>query len=337
MKKTFAVQNRRMNVKFSIIIPVKSINAYVRETVPYIQAIERQDWELIILPNELEPDEWNDERIAIVPSGKVGPAKKRDMGAELAKGEILVFLDDDSYPEQEFLNIAFKHFENNRVVAIGGPAMTPPTDSFWQRVSGAVFLSKLSGGAPERYVPVGEVREIHDWPSVNLMVRRNNFRSIGGFNSTYWPGEDTKLCLDLIKESTNKILYVPEMIVWHHRRAGLMGHLKQIGGYAIHRGYFAKKYPETSRKLLYFIPSMFVLFVCATLVCLVWIPSLNKIMLLGWIVYAAGLSKAYFDMRRYESRAVSIVGIGYTFLTHCWYGVRFLQGLLTLRLVSKLR
>lgn len=191
-----------MNVKFSLIIPVKTINAYVRETVPYIQAIKRQDWELIILPNEPEINEWADNRISVVPSGKVGPAKKRDIGAELAKGEILVFLDDDSYPEQDLLDIAANYFENNEVVAIGGPAMTPPTDSFWQRVSGAVFLSRLSGGAPERYVPIGGVREINDWPSVNLMVRRKDFRAIGGFNSPYWPGEDTKLCLDLIQQQT---------------------------------------------------------------------------------------------------------------------------------------
>ena len=326
-----------MSIKFSVIIPVKAINDYVRETVPYIQAIKREDWELIILPNEQDRDEWNDERIKIIPTGKVGPAKKRDMGADLANGEILVFLDDDSYPEENFLDIAAVRFEDKYVVAIGGPAITPPTDSFWQRVSGAVFLSKLSGGAPERYVPVGKVREIEDWPSVNLMVRRKNFIEIGGFNSPYWPGEDTKLCLDLIKETGNKILYVPEMIVWHHRRAGLKAHLIQIGGYAIHRGYFAKRYPETSRKPLYFIPSIFVLFVIATLISLVWAPEFETLIIVGWIVYALALCKAYTDMRKYESRMVSILGIVYTFLTHCWYGVRFVHGLITPTLVSKLR
>lgn len=127
------------------------------------------------------------------------------------------------------------------------------------------------------------------------------------------------------------------MVVWHHRRAGLIEHLKQVGGYAIHRGYFAKKYPETSRKILYFIPSIFVAFVLLTFICLIWVPSLNSLIFVGWLIYAAGLSKAYLDMRLYESRTVSIVGICYTFLTHCWYGARFIQGLLTEKLVSKLR
>ncbi|MDH5573155.1 MAG: glycosyltransferase, partial [Gammaproteobacteria bacterium] len=216
-----------MRLFFTIIIPVKSINEYVRETVPYVQKLMNQQWELIILPNDIEPDEWNDSRIRIIASGNVGPAKKRDMGAESANGNVLVFLDDDSYPEKNLLDVAAVHFIDSSVTAIGGPAITPPHDTYWQKVSGSVFLSRFSGGAPERYIPIGRVKEVDDWPSVNLMVRKNDFLNIGGFNSPYWPGEDTKLCLDLIKTG-KKILYVPDLIVWHHRRAGFAAHLKQV-------------------------------------------------------------------------------------------------------------
>ena len=47
--------------RFSIIIPVKAINDYVRETVPYIQQLAYQSWELIILPNEADADADADE------------------------------------------------------------------------------------------------------------------------------------------------------------------------------------------------------------------------------------------------------------------------------------
>lgn len=324
-------------IKFSIIIPVKAINDYVRETVPYIQAFQRDDWELIILPNESDPDEWHDPHIRIMPSGRVGPAKKRDMGAESAAGEILVFLDDDSYPESNLLDIAERYFDHPDVVALGGPAITPPHDSFWQKVSGAVFLSKLSGGVPERHVPVGDVRQVEDWPSVNLMVSREAFLEIGGFNSPYWPGEDTKFCLDLIQKTGKKILYIPTMRVWHHRRAGLAAHLKQVGGYGLHRGYFAKVHPETSRKLLYFIPSAFVLFLGVTVLSLFVLPRIPNILIIGWSIYMLALAKAWYDMQKYESPRVAFAALGYTFLTHLWYGIRFGQGLMTTNLVSRLR
>ena len=326
-----------MTPRFTIIIPVKSINDYVRETVPYIQNLSNLSWELIILPNDADPDEWNDTRIRIISSGHVGPAKKRDLGADLAQGKILVFLDDDSYPESNLLNIAEHYFGDNSVVALGGPAMTPPHDTFWQRVSGAVFLSKFSGGAPERYISLGGVREIQDWPSVNLMVRKTDFLAIGGFDSPYWPGEDTKLCLDLVKKTGKKILYVPELVVWHHRRAGLVAHLRQIGGYGLHRGYFAKKYPETSRKLTYFAPSAFLFFVALSLL-FPWLPELPRVMILtGWGLYGVAMLLAFRDIYRYETVRVSVVAIGYTFFTHIYYGVRFIQGLLTKNLVSRLR
>jgi len=326
-----------MNPRFSIIIPVKAINDYVRETVPYIQNLSSQNWELIVLPNDVDLDEWHDTRIQVIPSGRVGPAAKRDMGAEIARGEILVFLDDDSYPEPNLITIAEHYFTDNNVVALGGPAMTPPHDTFWQRVSGAVFLSKFSGSAPERYVPVGEVREIQDWPSVNMMVRKTDFLEIGGFDSPYWPGEDTKLCLDLVKKTGKKILYIPEMVVWHHRRAGLIAHLRQIGGYGLHRGYFAKKHPETSRKITYFIPSAFLFFVAVSLV-FTWLPEpMQVIILVGWGLYGVALLFAFKDIFRYETARVAMVAILYTFLTHIYYGMRFMQGLLTQNLVSRLR
>ena len=213
----------------------------------------------------------------------------------------------------------------------------PPDDNFRQRVSWAAFLSRLSGGAPERYVPVGHVRPVDDWPSVNLMVRKKDFLSIGGFDSPYWPGEDTKLCLDLIQKTGKKILYVPKMRVWHHRRAGLLAHLRQVGGYGLHRGYFAKRYPATSRKLPYFLPSTFALYVIATVVGLLFQTGMVWFFVIGWVAYFLVLVLAWCDIRKYVSRSVSLTALSYVIPTHFWYGLRFIQGLLTINLNSRLR
>ena len=166
---------------FTIIIPVKAVNDYVRETISHILRLKDPAWELIIVPNEDTPSEWHDQRVRLISSGRVGPAAKRDRAAKMAQGEILVFLDDDSYPREDLLTAVRPFFSDLQVAAVGGPAITPPEDGFWQRVSGAVFLSRFSGGSPERYLPVGDVREVHDWPSVNLMVRKTDFLSVGGF------------------------------------------------------------------------------------------------------------------------------------------------------------
>jgi GT2 family glycosyltransferase len=285
----------------------------------------------------LEPNEWTDSRIHILNSGKVGPAQKRDLGSQKANGEILVFLDDDSYPDSNLLTLAQKYFKDKEIVALGGPAITPKSNSFWQKVSGAVFLSKFSGGNPERYFPTGEMKEIYDWPSVNFMVRKVDFLNIGGFNSPYWPGEDTKLCLDLTLKVKKKILYIPQMIVWHHRRDGLVAHLKQIGAYGIHRGYFAKIFPQTSRKLIYFIPSLFLLFAFFSCFYFYFSSLLQIIILAGWFAYFFALLLAAIDITKKETFFIAMAALIYVFFTHLYYGLRFLQGLFTIKLTSRLR
>lgn len=322
---------------FTIIIPVKDINDYVRENVAHIMKLNMADWEVYILPNNEEPNQWDDSRINVVATGRVSPGKKRDTGARLAKGDALVFLDDDSYPDPRLLDTAKKFLQDEGVVAIGGPGVTPPNDTLLQRVSGAVFLSKLSGGFPERYVSIGKPREVEEWPSVNLIVRREAFIEVGGFDSDFWPGEDSAMCSKLRQISGCKVLYVPEMLVWHHRRLGFWAHVKQIGAYGLHRGYLARIGSTSSQKLFYFVPSAFFVFACLSFFARLYGPEVNIVFLLGWMAYALALIKAWIDIRKWESLLVSSLAVAYIFPTHLSYGFNFIRGVLTRKLKSKLR
>jgi glycosyltransferase involved in cell wall biosynthesis len=324
-------------VRFSIIIPVKELNDYIRETVPHILKLDRHDWELLIVTNEDEPTEWpEDVRIKMMSSGRVGPAEKRDLASRKAVGDILVFLDDDSYPEHNFLTIAESQFVNG-VSALGGPAVTPSSDSYLQKVSGAVFASRITGGSPERYRPVGEARLVDDWPSVNLMVRRDVFHSVGGFNSPYWPGEDTFLCLKLLRAG-HRVTYEPKLIVWHHRREGLVRHMRQVGAYGLHRGYFARHLPETSRRIQYFIPSAVVVMFLAYPVTFLMPDWINFLGTIGVLVYSVGVFAGVVDLMRYEDAKVAVGALVYVVATHFSYGWNFIRGFLRRdTLVSRLR
>lgn len=327
---------------FSIIIPVQRINSYIFETCSKLKELDNKNFEVLIYPDDVEENHEEMEKqlgAKIIPSGKVSPAIKRDMGANYAKGDILAFIDDDAYPRKDWLTNASRHFGNPNVAAVGGPAITPESDSFLQRVSGAIFLSRIGGGFPERYWPIGTIREVDDWPSVNLMVRKSMFEKVGGFNSAYWPGEDTKFCLDIIKAG-GKIIYDPDVFVWHHRRGGLLRHLNQIGQYGMHRGFFAKRFPETSKRVKYFIPSFFVIFLLAGMISLFINNNFFSRLFYVYIaIYIIALIIALFQIQSKEKKiAVSFGSLFYIFLTHIWYGIRFLQGYLFIKeLKSKLR
>jgi len=326
-------------VTFSIIIPFRTWSKELDECLAHIQKLSYSGFEVILLPDKeiASPDFEADFFLNVIPTGPINPALKRDLGAKQARGIYLAFIDDDAYPRSDWLDVADQALTSHEEIgAIGGPGITPKSDPFWARVSGATFLSPTSGGFPERYVPSPPCRTVDDWPSVNLIVRKSTFERVGGFDSSFWPGEDTLFCLKIIKEVGLKILYVPDLVVWHHRRSGLAKHLRQIGNYGKHRGYFAKRYPETSLRVKYFIPTLWLIFVLMGLVLSSLFSWVGWLYLTGWTAYFATLFLSWKDILRYEPPLVAMGATPYILLSHFWYGGKFLQGLLSPQLKESL-
>jgi hypothetical protein len=153
-------------------------------------------------------------------------------------------------------------------------------------------------------------------------------KELCGFSTDFWPGEDTKLCLDITKKLGKKIVYDPSVLVYHHRRPLFKGHLNQVANYALHRGYFAKVYPETSLKIAYFVPSLFVVFLFFGASASLLSPLLRKAYFICLLSYLAVilLCSASRDLR-----LTLLVALG-TLATHFTYGVYFMKGLLSRRL-----
>jgi len=288
------------------------------------------DFEIIILPDySLQMN--LDERVRLIPTGEVTPPRKRDIGIRQSKGDIIAFLDDDAYPRKDWLKNAVENFKDESVAAVGGPAVTPDSDSLMQKASGLVYSSALvSAGFTYRYIPKKKM-EVEDYPSCNLIVRKSVLKALGGFNTNFWPGEDTKLCLD-IRLMGKKIIYDPGVLVFHHRRSLILPHLKQVANYGLHRGYFVKRYPRTSLKFSYFLPSLFVLSVFSgAVVSSYWGPLeiiyLSCLLVYIFLVFVNGISKGLV--------LFPLVFIG-VILTHITYGLYFLKGLTLKRLKEEL-
>lgn len=325
---------------FSIIVPVKEINDYIRQSVPITLQIDYDNYEIIILPNEplaQIPDFLRHPKIKLIPSGRVSPAVKRDLGAQHSQYSHLAFLDDDAYPTTDWLLKAEDHFrESPGLAAIGGPAVTPKDNSLGQHASGLFFETFVGGGGLDyRYRPKGKNFYVDDFPSVNLIVSKKSFNDIGGFDSHYWPGEDSKLCHDLITNG-HRILYCSDVIVYHHRRRLLAPHLKQVGNYGLHRGFFAKKFPENSRKLVYFVPS---LFVTANLGLLI-LSFFSSSWLTAWtgmILIYLGVASVDISLRTKHFK-LAFLALVTIVTSHLIYGIMFMRGFFLLKDVkSQLR
>ena len=313
----------------SIIIPTRTMNPHLRETLDQCKELDYPDYEVIVLPDDEFSWSYSNPMFRQVPTGPVGPADKRDKGAGDARGSILAFLDDDAYPDREWLRNAARSFGEEVVSAVGGPAVTPESDSVMQKASGAVFSSWMVGGTYSyRYIPKIHL-EVKDYPTCNLLVRKNDFEKINGFDTKFWPGEDTILCLKIIRDLKKKIVYDPDVLVYHHRRPLFRSHLQQVKSYALHRGYFAKRFPETSLRFSYFLPTLFVLG-ASTGWASYWLhPLLFKLYL--WIMGFYLVCALLTSIKEFHwKKALAI--FGGIISSHAVYGIWFVKGLLTGRL-----
>ncbi|HUU26182.1 MAG TPA: glycosyltransferase [archaeon] len=313
--------------RVSIVIAVGPYNDNLVESLEACLRLDYPDFEVLVFPDE--PFNWPDPRVRVIPTGKEMPSHKRDRAIGEATGEIIAFLDDDAYPIADWLTNAVRAFHWPEVASVGGPALTPPSDSLRQQASGDIYASPLVGGPYTYRYLQGRYREVEDYPTCNLLVRRDVFERLGGFDTEYWPGEDTFFCLKIVRDLKLKIVYEPDAIVYHHRREVYRGHLAQIKSYALHRGYFVKKFPETSLRPAYFLPSVLALGLSLGWVfSFLWAP-LAALYLAGLAAYlAAALLAASVSMHPMRIWYVSS-GI---VLSHLTYGLYFIRGLLASRL-----
>ena len=310
--------------RVSIMIPCTSVDELTRECVRECKALDYDNLEIMVLPDLDE----RMENVVVLPTGPGLPGKKRNMGAKVATGEIFAFIDSDAYPRKDWLRNAMKYLQQTKVGAVGGPGLTPVDDGELAQAQGEFLGSFLMGGLSSRYAGKG-ASESDDIHSVNFVVWRHVVQEAGGWDEHYWPGEDTLICL-AIKKLGYRQLMAPDVVVYHHRRGTWRGYLTQIGRYAVHRGYFAKEFPATSRRLGYFLPSMMVLALCILVLTL---PFFTQGLLITALLLLAYLTLVVVVISKSSFRRAPIVLIAIP-LTHVVYGLGFMKGLASRRLSS---
>lgn len=310
----------------TIIIVAPRTSDFLVQALAAIKSLVSPPSETIVALDEAPPSLVGATRCIV--TGPLGPAQKRDLAAAQAEGALLAFLDDDAYPDPRWLEAAVTHFDNPRVWAVGGPGVTPPDDGFRAQVSGWTYASWIvSGPARFRYVPDTN-RVVDDYPSMNLIVRRAAFQSIGGFDSGFYPGEDTKLCLEIVRRG-GLIQYESDAVVYHHRRPVIREHLRQIAHYGRHRGYFARAFPETSRRVQYFVPSLWLVWLIVAAVASLWIEGVRVTLLITLGVYAIAVTASAINATiKSGSLRIGMAVMPTIVASHMFYGWHFLGGLI---------
>ena len=188
------------------------------------------------------------------------PSRQRNIAACEAKGDILYFLDDDSLITVTGLAHCAATLNDTSVAVVGGPSLTPPTDSRLQKLFGRALSSLFgAGGIRNRYRVTGISRVTTEKELIlcNMAIRRNVFVGSGGLNERLYPNEENEL-LDRVAAAGHKIMHIPAMAIYRSQRLSLKAFVRQIFSYG--RGRAQQTIIAGFSSLSSFVPMMFVLY-----------------------------------------------------------------------------
>lgn len=207
--------------------------------------------------------DWPADQYELLIAEGASPSCQRNQAVQQAQGDIIYFLDDDSLVVPDALQRLEQHFADQRVVVVGGPSLTPPTDNFFQCAIGAALASPLgAGGVRNRYRSVGTVRQSTERELIlcNLAIRREAFLANGGLDERLYPNEENEL-LDRLCSGGGVLLHDPELTVKRSQRASLKDFAYQMFRYG--RGRSEQTRIAGFRGLMPFVPLAFLLYLLA--------------------------------------------------------------------------
>ena len=173
-------------------------------------------------------------RLIRTPNSGLGNA--RNTGLFAATGEIVAYIDDDGYPDPDWLKYLAATFLHSGFVGVGGPNL-PPCGDGWV----ADCVANSPGGPIHVMLTDREAEHI---PGCNMAYRKSALLEIAGFDERFRvAGDDVDACWSLQKRNW-KLGFSPAAVVWHHRRNSVRTYLKQQRGYGRAEALLEKKWPE---------------------------------------------------------------------------------------------
>ncbi|MXP10397.1 glycosyltransferase [Altererythrobacter halimionae] len=193
------------NPRFSVIIPVHNAERTIAATLDSVLAQTFTDFEIILIDDgstdgsirAMLPYAGKDERVKMIAKSQEGVSATRNLGVELAQGELLAFLDADDCWHSKKL---FEHFCLHM--------REPDIDASFAKIA---FRSEHSDGTlaqPITFSTVGDgpldletiLSENPVCTTSNFVIRRTAFHEMGGFRSGMNHAEDQEFLARFVDE-----------------------------------------------------------------------------------------------------------------------------------------
>jgi len=211
----------------SVIIPTHNRPDLLRNTIKSVLEQNFENYEIIVVDNACSQDtekiarsfaiDLHQRSVGYICEPHPGLHNARHAGARAAKGDILLYIDDDVVADKDLLIETFKYYEDPSVGCVGGKILPKweiePPD--WIKSFPKWYLSILDDEDGPK-----EVQWLY---GCNFSIRRELLFNLGGFNpdafgdrKLWWYRGDGEIgLLRKVHHAGKKVLYNPKAIVWH--------------------------------------------------------------------------------------------------------------------------
>jgi GT2 family glycosyltransferase len=222
--------NQELKPKVSIIIPVlhwkRPLNKKrffmprqtIVETLADIQKNVKIHYEVIVICNGQDPEliEFIRSNGAInkycLNNINVGVARSWNMGAQMAEGEYLCYLNDDVSVGENGIEYMYEHINADKTIGQVGPV-------------GAIW----EGASHKEYVGETVVAEADAIAGFCFMMSDEVYRTLGGFDVQYSPAglEEIDMCFT-IRSAGLRCVVIPHLAIHHYHHHGVSAYKTEI-------------------------------------------------------------------------------------------------------------
>lgn len=243
-------------------------------------------------------------RLAISPS--------RNLGAEHAKGDYLIFLDSDVILPKTYLQVVHGALLTENIDAFGGPDAAHASFTPVQKAISFAMTSYLTTGGIR-----GGKKQIHQYNprGFNMGIRKTVFENLKGFSS-FSCGEDIELSIRMVKNHFS-VKLIPEAFVYHKRRTNFRSFFRQVFRFGAARINIFYRH-RTELKITHLFPSVFLMFLVLGLTTVFFSPVVfNLYLILIGIYYGAIFISATVQE---ESVGIGLLSVVASTCQLCGYG-----------------